>query len=174
VTTVPPRLVDSFTGEHAFLSNFSPHPVHHAGLEWPTAEHAYQAAKTADSNLRARILGALTPGAAKRLGRRAVLPPQWETRRIFVMRYILLAKFSRAKPTELTELTELLLGTGYSPLVEGNTWHDNFWGDCRCWQNLSAVDQAQANPTCAVTGENWLGRLLEVVREDLRGGSWGG
>ena len=41
-------MISRFHGEHAFLSNFSPHPVElpwAEGLVFPTAEHAYQAAK---------------------------------------------------------------------------------------------------------------------------------
>ena len=29
-------------------------------------------------------------------------------------------------------LKERLLKTGKEELVEGNTWHDNYWGNCTC------------------------------------------
>ena len=38
--------IAEFEGEYFFLSNFSPHPVRIDGVEYPTAEHAFQALKT--------------------------------------------------------------------------------------------------------------------------------
>jgi len=40
-------------------------------------------------------------------------------------------------------------------LIEGNWWHDNYWGDCFCAK-------------CAtIKGKNKLGKLLEDVRLEL-------
>lgn len=58
----------------------------------------------------------------KRLGRAAPLNPEWERMKITVMLTALRAKF--AQP----ELAERLRATGTEVLVEGNTWHDQFWG----------------------------------------------
>lgn len=144
-------VIDRFDGEHRFLSNFyvGPHPVVYRG-HWPTAEHAYQAAKSYDPHHVQRVRAALTPGEAKRAGRGAVLVPHWETTRVLVMWQVLVAKFGRD-----LDLWDRLVATGYARLVEGNHWHDQFWGDCHCDQR----------PGCAAPGENWLGRLLEVVRD---------
>lgn len=38
--------INSFSGSHAFLSNFESAPIFYDGLSYPTVEHAYQAAKT--------------------------------------------------------------------------------------------------------------------------------
>ena len=48
-----------------------------------------------------------------------------------------------------------LLSTSNATLVEGNWWHDNFWGDCYC-------------PKCkGIPGANTLGRLLMELRSKL-------
>ena len=51
------------------------------------------------------------------------------------------------------ELRDKLLETGDSVLIEGNTWHDNYWGNCSC---AKCKD---------IEGKNMLGRLLMQVRE---------
>ena len=40
------------------------------------------------------------------------------------MKKILEQKFSD------TELKKKLVDTGNEKIIEGNTWHDNFWGSC--------------------------------------------
>ncbi|CAM2961717.1 NADAR family protein [Skermania piniformis] len=60
--------IDSFTGEHRFLSNFAPYPTVFDGIEYPTAEHAYIAAKTLDPDIRAIVRATPAPGSAKATG----------------------------------------------------------------------------------------------------------
>lgn len=50
-----------------------------------------------------------------------------------------------------------LIATHPHPLVEGNTWHDQFWGDCRC-------------DRCPGQGDNMLGVVLMGLRNELRSG----
>lgn len=142
-------IIDRFAGEHAFLSNFHPSPLRHDDRWWPTVEHAYQAAKTASQLEKKRIQGAASPGQAKRLGQRVELVPHWDTLRFIIMHELLVAKFRQH-----LDLRAELHATRPAHLVEGNTWHDQVWGDCRC-----------VRPWCAEPGENWLGRLLLVVRD---------
>lgn len=158
----PPALIDSFRGEYRFLSNFYPVPVTWRGRTAPSSEHHYMAAKALPSpdgpepligsEDAEAIYACATPGKAKRLGRQVVLRDGWDAEEKFaVMRSVLEAKFT--DPT----LREALLGTGEALLVEGNTWHDQCWGDCSC-------------PTHqAVPGANHLGRTLMAVRSRLRG-----
>ena len=54
------------------------------------------------------------------------------------------------------DLREKLFKTGDLLLVEGNYWHDNYWGDCFC-------DKCKGRK-----GENFLGRILMNVRTMLR------
>jgi hypothetical protein len=46
---IPNKPIKAFRGKHAFLSNFHPSPVVLDGQTNPTVEHAFQAAKTADT-----------------------------------------------------------------------------------------------------------------------------
>ena len=139
----------SFKGKYAFLSNFSPHPVRARGILYPTVEHAYQAYKTLDPAERLGIRSCDTPGQAKRAGRRVTLRPDWDNVKLSVMTALVKAKF-RQHP----ELAGLLKQTGDALLVEGNYWHDNFWGVCGC-------------KTCPGVGKNWLGCILIGVRNEL-------
>lgn len=144
-----PEIINSFSGEFAFLSNFWPASVEWAGIEFPTSEHAFQAAKTTSQEAAREIAALPTPGQAKRAGRKVAMRPDWDLVRISVMQSILFAKF-RQNP----DLAEKLLATGFAKLVEGNVWHDNFWGICKC-----------AN--CGSSGQNHLGESLQLVRARL-------
>ena len=139
-----PERIDQFRGEHAFLSNFHRHPLHWDGRTWPTAEAAFQAAKTHDARERERIRTAPSPAQAKRLGRRVDLRPDWERVKDDVMHAILQAKF--AAP----QLRAALVATGDAELIEGNHWGDVYWG---------RVDGR---------GRNQLGRTLMRIRADIR------
>lgn len=149
--------IDDFHGKYFFLSNFYNSPIWYKGKLWPTVEHAFQAAKVDDDTAN-KILVAKTPGDAKRLGRQGKMCPNWDTYRITVMRECLQRKFLCND-----ELLKQLLDTGDEELIEGTTWHDNFWGNCTC-------------PKCAnITGENMLGKLLMEIRDKARRGMyvWG-
>lgn len=143
-------MVTRFRGEFSFLSNFHPSPIRLGGVVYPTAEHAFQAAKTLDRAERARIAAVASPGEAKRLGRKVTLRPNWDGLRIEVMRAILDQKFRVHK-----ELGAKLIATGDAPLLEGNTWGDRFWGVT--W------DAAKKR----WVGKNHLGALLMGVRTRL-------
>jgi ribA/ribD-fused uncharacterized protein len=134
----------AFRDATEFLSNFYSSPIEYDGTEYPTVEHAFQAAKTLDLNQRAAIQAAPGPSEAKRLGRSADLRPDWEEVKVDIMRELLRVKFSD------TTLQEKLLKTGDRVLVEGNTWGDTFWGVCRG------------------KGENHLGLLLMEIRSELQ------
>lgn len=143
-------VIDSFTGDHRFLSNFSPARVICDGVEYPTVEHAYQAAKCVGPVERTMIASAATPGHAKQLGGAVSLQIDWSEIRVSVMAALLTQKFASGP------LRVALLRTGTAQLIEGNRWHDQFWGDCRC-----------GRASCAEPGANQLGRLLMAVRDRL-------
>jgi ribA/ribD-fused uncharacterized protein len=143
--------IDDFRGDYFFLSNFAPAQVMLDGMEFPTVEHAYQAAKTLEPQERERIWGASTPDLARKIGRKLDQRPDWPEEKVKIMQDLVWQKFDTHP-----DLAKLLLATGDSELVEENTWHDNFWGDCRC------------SNCAAVPGQNWLGRILMEVRERLR------
>lgn len=152
-TTDAPTVIDQFRGRWAFLSNFHPAPLTWEGIEYPTSEHAFNAGKTEDWARRRWIADAPPPREAKRRGRSVPLRPDWDVRvRFEVMAAVLRAKFG-CHPGRV----DALLSTGSAVLVEGNTWHDNVWGDCQC-----------GRPACAEPGANHLGRLLMELRAQLR------
>lgn len=143
-----PRLepIECFAGEFWFLSNFCPATVEWEGDRYVTVEHAFQAAKTDDADERLLIRLAVSPGEAKRIGRRVALRAGWESERVGVMRTLVLQKFTRHP-----ELGERLLQTRGRELVEGNDWGDRFWG------------------VCGGQGQNRLGHILMEVRAYLAG-----
>lgn len=145
-----PNVIARFSGAYRFLSNFYPAPVLWDGIVYPTAEHAFNAGKTAGAGDRVLISMASTPAEAKRIGRTVHLRPDWDTvHRYEVMRDVLELKF-RAEG-----LREQLLATGDAELVEGNDWHDTHWGVCECRRHSGV-------------GDNHLGRLLMELRAQLR------
>lgn len=139
-------VINRFSGDHAFLSNFYPCSVRLYGLHWPTVEHAFQAAKTTESSKREFIRRAPSPRDAKKLGRQLGLRPDWEDIKLAVMRTLVRNKF------ESPELRKMLLDTEDTPLEESNSWGDQFWG------------------TDAATGEgaNHLGRILMETRFEIQ------
>jgi N-glycosidase YbiA len=127
---------------YEFLSNFYPATVRLDGVEYPTVEHAYQAAKTLNEAERRHVRSAPTPAEAKARGGQVTIRPDWNEVKVEVMRGLLRQKFSDAA------LRDRLLRTAPRELVEGNTWGDQFWG------------------VCEGKGENWLGRLLMEIRDE--------
>lgn len=134
-------MIDSFSGEYRFLSNFYPASVWFDWKEYPTVEHAYQAAKTLNHEMREVIRNLSTPAKAKYVGRREPLRPDWEQMKLWLMEELVLMKF------EDPVLRSLLKATGDQELVEGNHWGDRFWG------------------VCVGVGENHLGKILMKVRD---------
>ena len=142
--------IESFRGDYAFLSNFHPAVVTLDGMDYPSVEHAFQAAKTHNLNDRCRIQSAPNPPAAKAIGRGVILRQDWDD-----VRYSIMEALVRQKFTNHPELRELLLATGDAEIIEGNDWNDRTWGMTRS-KNGEWI------------GKNWLGKILMTVRNELR------
>jgi len=141
-----------FSGVLRALSNHAPGAFYVPDLDAtaPTGEHAFNALKTLDAAARDTVLAAPSPGETKRRGRSVPLRPGWDTGvRVWAMTRVLVAKFSTEGPAAT------LLWTGDMPLVETNTWHDQFWGDCFCPRHVGTP------------GVNMLGELLMAQRTHL-------
>lgn len=106
------------------------------------------ASKCADQTQRKMFMG-LNGGQAKRLGRTITLRSDWETVKLEVMEQLVRQKF------QYQLLKEKLLETEDAILIEGNYWHDNFWGSCTCAK-------------CGNRGQNNLGKILMKIREELK------
>src|SRR6478736_5950534 len=85
--------IKEFKGKYFFLSNFYTSPVPLGGIIFPTGEHAFQAAKCINSDDVEKIAKANTPSAAKALGRRVHMRPDWEDVKYGVMLEVVRAKF---------------------------------------------------------------------------------
>ncbi len=143
--------IEEFADGNRFLSNFYRSPIHHQGINYPTAEHLYQALKTTERSMRRKISSLNTPGQAKRMGKSILLRKDWEEIKITAMRWVIGLKFDQN-----LYLQQLLLATEDRVLIEGNWWHDNFWGDCGC-------------PKCKqIEGKNNLGRILMRKRKRIK------
>lgn len=141
--------IDSFSGKYHFLSNFYPCTIVYEGITYPSTEHAYQAAKTLETETRGYIATLKTPGLAKKAGRLVNMRQDWESAKYKVMYEVCSIKFQDS------ELRKKLVDTAPCDLIEWNTWHDNTWGICRCKK-------------CPGKGQNLLGRVLMEIRGDIK------
>ena len=136
--------VKGFFGEYRFLSNFHMADVWYEGILYPSTEHAYQAAKSLDNDVRLEFLP-LTCSQAKNKGQQIPIREDWDIIKYDVMFAVVFDKFFRHK-----DVREKLLATGDKYLEETNHWNDIFWG------------------CCDNKGDNNLGKILMKVREILR------
>jgi len=140
--------ISSFSGKYAYLSNFYPCRVSLDGVTYPSIEHAYQAAKTTIFAQREKIRMAETPGQAKKLGRRLGIRLGWDEMKASVMLDLLEQKFRQPV------FRKALVETGETVLIEGNDWHDCYWGICYCGN-------------CVGKGSNHLGNSIMFIRQEL-------
>jgi ribA/ribD-fused uncharacterized protein len=180
-----PTRIDYFKYEWAFLSNFYPSEVTFEGVLYASVEHAYQAAKFTDPEIRSKFAvktnPRLTPGQAKRLAHslrdKGLQRPDWDEISLTVMRGLLVQKFSGSI------LKRKLLSTFSAYLEEGNYWHDTFYGVCHgkidgmVCKRISehktpdtGYGDMQVDPdTLVLIGQNHLGRLLMEIRSEIAG-----
>ena len=141
--------INRFSDEYRFLSNFYPVPVTYGGLTYKNNEAAFQAQKCLDDEVKKQFTE-YDAGKAKGVGRHVDLRPDWEEVKVGIMEEIVRAKF-----TQNEAMKQKLIATAGARLVEGNNWHDVFWG----------VDLKTGE------GENHLGEILMKVRAELLNGN---
>lgn len=134
-----------FQGRYRFLSNFYPSTVEFEDRIYKSSEAAYQAAKSPHKQVKDGFTS-IDAREARKLGRRIAIRLDWEADKLNVMYRVLRVKFS-GEP-----LRSMLITTEDQYLEETNYWHDTFWG----------VYNGE--------GLNHLGRLLMLVRDELREG----
>lgn len=135
-------MIGSFEYEYEFLSNFFPCEIKYNGLFYHSTEAAFQAQKTLDLKIRGQFTS-LSASESKKLGRKVELRKDWDDVKLQIMEDLIRIKFSNPI------LKEKLIITGDNELVEGNYWHDYYWG--RCYGK----------------GLNNLGIILMKVREEI-------
>lgn len=145
-----------------WLSHFYAADIVIDGESWPTVEHYFQSQKSHDPEFRAVIRNCVHPGMAKRFAAAPEGPRKtsgqswfrahdqkhrsdWRDVRLDIMRHA-----DRAKFTQHPALRRLLLMTGNAEIFEDTTM-DAFWG--------TGSDGL---------GENWAGRILMEIRQELR------
>jgi ribA/ribD-fused uncharacterized protein len=134
--------INFFGGTH-FLSNFYQSDMVVNGKLYRTNEHFYQAHKTSNEKEHEQIRNQVTPYQAKQIARHVTLIPDWDNKRIEVMKIGLEEKFKNPI------LKKKLLETLPYNLIE-NSPYDNFWG---CGKDGK--------------GKNMLGQLLMNLRATL-------
>ncbi len=134
-----------FKDEYRWLSNFYKlqEPIDLYGCVFYYTENLYQAFKCnkADDFI---LMASLTPGEAKRFGKRVELNPDFEANKLSIMKQILDIKFRQEY------FKRRLLATGNCLIFEENSWKDFFWG---CHNGI---------------GENHLGKIIMEIREELK------
>ena len=116
--------IDSFRDQYFFLSNFYLCDIIFNGLTFGSAEAAFQAQKCIE--LKDQLpFTTMTPGQAKKYGKKVKLREDWEEVKVDIMKEVVKAKFDQHP-----ELKQRLIGTGNTQLTEVNKWHDYFWGVC--------------------------------------------
>ena len=154
-------MITTFNGKYSFLSNFYPCKIEYQGITYPSVEHYYVAMKCNNDQMidgkyytagdfRELVSKITTAGKAKQLGKVMRVRSDWEEKRLGFMEWALREKFKHE------DLKEMLLSTGDLEIIEGNWWHDNFYGQCTCEK-------------CANKGKNNLGKLLMQIRSELNG-----
>ena len=112
-----------FSGEYRWLSNFYPCVVELDGVQYPSTENAYQAAKTLIIRER-KDFPNVSAAHSKKMGKLVTKRKDWDSVKLSVMRDLLWQKFTQDR------FKELLLKTGNTKIIEGNTWGDVYWGVC--------------------------------------------
>lgn len=138
-----PDRINRFKGEYDFLNNRYPCRILWEGLEYRSAEAAFQASKCEDEKERKAIAGCSTDKAVLK-GKDLTPYAGWEETQIRIMESILQTKFEQTPA-----LMRKLLETGNRVLLNGNNKQETFWGiDLYSW-----------------IGENHLGRILTNIRD---------
>jgi ribA/ribD-fused uncharacterized protein len=137
-----------FFYEHDFyiFSNFSSFAIEYDGKLWPTSEHAYQAARFADPEIKEIIHGMRSAHEVftYAMNNRANSIAEWDDIKFDVMKKILHAKVSQHPYVK-----KKLLDSGNRELIE-DSWRDPVWG----W----GPDK---------DGQNMLGKLWMEVRGEV-------
>ena len=134
------KMITSFKGKHAFLSNMFPLPN---GL---SVEHLFQASKTLDNYEFNWVLDSKNGYEAKARGKRINLRSDWQEVKDDVMLDCVREKFIL-----WDDLGKLLINTGDQELIEVNTWGDRYWGT-----------------DINFNGLNKLGKILMQVRNEIQ------
>lgn len=138
-----PDMIDKFKGEYDFLSNRFNCRFEWQGLEYGSAEAAFQASRSQEKSVR-KVFSSCSSDKAALKGKDIVPSPDWEDARPEIMDSVIRAKFGQ-NPI----LMRRLKATGNRILINGNDRQETYWGvDLYSWQ-----------------GKNLLGKILMNIRD---------
>lgn len=144
-------MINQFRGSNFYLSNFYSCDITVGPITFPSTEHAFQATKATNESDLNYVRWAASPKEAKKRGQKIELRNNWDSIRYNIMTTVTWLKFSQNH-----DLQKRLMKTGQQELIEGNRWHDNYWGQCFCDKCKSA------------DAYNYLGCILMTVRTSLQ------
>lgn len=138
-----------FFYEHDFyiFSNFSAFAVEWKGKLWMTSEHAYQAEKFDDEEMKMQIFNSRSAHEAFKFAgdNKSKRRADWNDIKLKIMKDIL-----REKVLQHPYVKKKLIDSGDKELIE-DSWRDSYWG----WGPNK-------------DGENHLGKLWMEVRDEFR------
>jgi ribA/ribD-fused uncharacterized protein len=139
-----------YESSHFVFSNFSPHSIEFDGILFPTAEHAFHAAKFDDPTIKSEIQHSRSPLEAYTLGKKYKDKRRgnWDDIKLDTLYQIMVEKVAQH-----TEVKDALLATGNEEIVEDNP-NDDYWGN--------GADGK---------GQNQTGKILMRIREELKANS---
>jgi len=153
-------MITKFDGRYGFLSNFYPCKIEYQGITYNSVETYYVAMKCNNDQMIdgkyytcadfRELVANMAPGKAKQLGKVIKIRSEWDSKKLGFMEWAVKEKFKDEA------LKEMLLMTESKEIIEGNYWHDNFYGQCTCEK-------------CVGRGKNKLGKLLMDIRSELNG-----
>lgn len=121
--------------------------VEYNNLVYGSTEAAFQAQKNLDV---AEVFTHLSPKESKKYGKTVTLRKDWEENKLQIMYEVCKAKF-----VQHSDLSKKLIETNPNRLVEGNRWHDNYYGECFCDRCILKIKH------------NHLGKILMRIRSEL-------
>lgn len=162
-----------FRQEFGYLSNFNvlKNKIHYLGYDYISVEAGYMAQKCDDVAWK-QYCSTISPignaqSEMKKAAYKVELAKDFSDKRLKIMLDLLRLKFRNN-----SELANKLVSTYPRMIMEGNVWNDKYWG-AMVPKQLSLSDNVELEkiykefPQYFYVGQNYLGRLLMKVRDEL-------
>ena len=140
-----------FKNEYSFLNNFYQRKIYYKGILFPTIEHAFQASKYENIDEMKKISIIQNALDAKKEGLLITPTDYWIKNKNNIMFDLLNVKFNLYN----RDLREKLIQTSGKNIINGNFYHDNYWGNCYC------------NKCSQINKLNIIGKMLTLIRENI-------
>lgn len=129
------------TDEFRWLSNFYPCTIEFDNMQFKSVEHAYMSAKSNAIEWKEFCMTEDNPAIVKRRSYEINIDPDWDMRKVDVMRTCITKKFTQEP------FRSMLLNTGTEYIQEGNYWGDRFWG---IDLNINRSSKSEQNYACEI------------------------